>query len=159
MNDLEQAIGILYKKKGKKEMSEKEFVFSASMDFRWFTPKEAQKLMDISLDSQLLESKKGALSPNFDTSNIKIPKGYKPKPDILKIATPPKGIFLKIVDIVSKEKEIPRKEVIAMMNSQQEKMNVDIEVAALVVAERLGIDINKHISNVEKELDKRYKSD
>ena len=136
-------------------MPEKEFVFAASMDFRWFTPKEAQKLLDIALDSGLLKSKGGKVSPTFDTKSTTVPSGFKPTQEILKLAPKPKGQFLDIVDMISNKREMSRKEVIALVNSTQDRMKVEAEVAALIVAHRLEIDISKLVDEVESEISGR----
>ena len=40
MSELEVALAQIFRKKGKASMSEKDFVFAVSLDFRWFSPKE-----------------------------------------------------------------------------------------------------------------------
>ncbi len=66
MSELQKSIAVLYKSKGREELTEKEFVFSASMDLRWFSPKEAQKLMEAGLTGGFLERRNGSLVPTFD---------------------------------------------------------------------------------------------
>ena len=152
MSELEMTLASLFKKKGKSEMPEKEFVFAASMDFRWFVPKEAQKLLDVALGAGLLKSKNGRVFPSFDYKSVKVPSGFKPSQEILKTAPAPKGRFLEIVDMISTERDMSRKEVIALVNSTQDRMNVEAEVAALIVARRLEIDISELIDEVESEI-------
>ena len=41
MDELRDAIALLFKRKGRDELSEREFVLSASMDLRWFPPRDA----------------------------------------------------------------------------------------------------------------------
>lgn len=156
MSDIELAIALLFKKKGVSELNEKDFVFAASMDFRWLTPKGAQKLLDIGLETKLLESNDGIISPTFDHKLIDIPEGFKPSLEMLRGKAAPKGILFTIVDMVSKEKEISRQDVIAMVNARQEAMGIDIEVAALIVANELEIDISQFVEEVESEIKARY---
>lgn len=156
MNDIELAIALLYKKKGASELSEKEFVFSASMDFRWLTPKGAQKLLELGLESNLLESNDGMISPTFDHKQIEIPSGFRPSQDMVKGKAVPKGLLFKVVDVISKEKEMSRQDVVAMVNRKQERMELDIEVAALVVAKEMEIDVSDIVDEVEAEIRGRY---
>ncbi len=152
MNDIEMTIALLYTKKGRSELTEKEFVFSASMDYRWFTPKGAQKLLEIGLESDLLELKDEMVLPTFDHNSIDIPSSFKPSQDIIKAQVAPKGLLFQIVDMISKEKGQSRQDIMAMINKKQEAMDIDIEVAALVIANDMDLDISEHIDRVEQEI-------
>ena len=156
MNDIEMTIALLYTKKGRSELTEKEFVFSASMDYRWFTPKGAQKLLEIGLESKLLELKDEMVLPTFDHNTIDIPASFKPSHDIIKEQVVSKGLLFQIVDMISKEKGHSRQDIMAMINKKQEAMGIDIEVAALVIANDMDLDISDHIDKVEKEIRARY---
>ncbi|MCK5038055.1 MAG: DUF2240 family protein [Thermoplasmata archaeon] len=156
MNDIEITIALLYKKKGRSELTEKEFVFSASMDYRWFTPKGAQKLLEIGLQSDLLELKDELVIPTFDHSSINIPSDFKPSQDIIKAKVLPKGLLFQIVDMISKEKDLSRQDIMASINKKQEAMGIDIEAAALVVANDMDLDISDHIDMVEQEIKARH---
>src|SRR3989441_11397846 len=54
MDELRDAIALLFKRKGRDELSEREFVLSASMDLRWFPPRDAQRLLQLGLETKLL---------------------------------------------------------------------------------------------------------
>ncbi len=157
MAEIEQALAQIFRKKGKASLTEKEFVFAASLDLRWFTPKEAQKLLDIGLEGQLLTMDGGKVSPNFDHLATDTPPGFAPSPEVLRTAVQPKGIFLKLVDEITSKEEMPRKEAISLINNTQDRMDVDIEVAALVVAHSLEIDITQYLDGVEEDIAARYK--
>ena len=75
MSEIEIALAQLFLKKGKSSLTEKEFVFAASLDLRWFVPKEAQKFLDISLESDLLSMDGDKVRPTFNYKNVDIPKG------------------------------------------------------------------------------------
>ena len=156
MNDIEMTIALLYTKKGRSEMTEKEFVFAASMDYRWLTPKGAQKLLEIGLESNLLELKDEMVIPTFDHNIIDIPGSFKPSQDIIKGQVAPKGLLFQIVDMISKEKGHSRQDIMAMINKKQERMDIDIEVAALVIANDMDLDISDLIDKVGQEIKARY---
>jgi hypothetical protein len=78
MSDLQRSIVLLFRRKGKETLTEKEFVFSASMDLRWFSPKEAQRLLDLGISGGYLQRKNGSVVPTFDTSVSEVPLDYKP---------------------------------------------------------------------------------
>ena len=157
MTELEITLAQLFRKKGKTSLTEKDFVFAASLDFRWFSPKEAQKLLELGLDSGLLAVKDGIVSPVFGHDKIEIPKGYAPTADILAGLVLPKGLFLKIVDAISAKTNLPAKDLISQINQTQDRMSVDIEVAALIVAKNLGADVESYLDVVEEDIGKRYR--
>ena len=157
MSEIEVALAQLFRKKGKSSLTEKEFVFAASLDLRWFSPKEAQKFLDISMDSELLALDDDKLKPTFDYKGIEIPKGYAPAVELLQASVKPKGIFLKVIDQISTEKDIPSKDVISAVNQTQDRMNIAVEVAALIVARQYGIDVSQYIDQVEEDIGTRFK--
>ena len=157
MSEIEVALAQLFRKKGKSSLTEKEFVFAASLDLRWFTPKEAQKFLDISMDSELLALDGEKVKPTFDYKNVEIPKGYSPAVELLQSSVKTKGVFLKIIDLIATEKGMPSKDVISAVNQTQDRMNIAVEVAALIVARQYGIDISEYIDQIEEDVGARYK--
>lgn len=152
--ELRKCIAALFRQKGKDVMSEREFVYAASMDLHWFAPKEAQTLLDISLKRGLLKLSEGSLCPSFEISDDMLELDYKPSKDIIagEQRRDEKDMFIELVDKISRSSRLQRKEIIAKINKMREKMPVDIEVAALIVARNLGIDISGDIKNVRDEL-------
>src|SRR4030043_536622 len=85
MSDLEKSIVLLFRRKGKGLLTEQEFVSSASFDLRWFSPKDAQKLLDISLTGGFLQRKTGHVVPTFDMEKVQVPLDYKPSKEVLEL--------------------------------------------------------------------------
>ena len=101
---------MLYRRKGKEVLTEKEFVFSASMDLRWFSPKDAQKLLDAGLAGGVLKRVDGNLLPTFDFGRIDVPIDYRPDAKLLKDATATsraKDLFSEMVDTISRSRSVP----------------------------------------------------
>jgi hypothetical protein len=142
MNELQKSIAVLYKSKGREELTEKEFVFSASMDLRWFSPKEAQKLMEAGLSGGLLERKNGSLIPTFDYAGVSVPIDYKPPKTALDEG-PKKNmdLFTEVVERIVRAKSVPKREVVSRVNRAQEMLGIDIEPAALLVASSYGLPL------------------
>lgn len=157
MSEMEITLAQIFRKKGKSSLAEKDFVFAVSLDFRWFGPKDAQKLLELGLDSGLLAMKDGMVSPTFDHKAIDIPKGFAPVQDLLAAPVQPKGIFLKIVDALALKTGMPAKDLISQINQTQDRMGIDVEVAALIVAKNLGVDVSEYLDPVEEELGTRYR--
>lgn len=130
-------------------MSEREFVMSASMDLRWFPPRDAQKLLQLALNQNVLRSEAGVLRPAFDVASADVPRDFVATSKILDAASPPtQGIFLRLVDALSAATHNDRRTTIASVNAIQEQMDIDVEVAALVAAYRAGVDVRPYLDSV-----------
>ncbi len=143
MEELRRAVALLFKRKGKDRLPEKEFVFSASMDLRWFSPKNAQKLLDNAVASGVLRREGGDVEPAFDVASIDVPMDFAPSDDVLR---PPARILAR-VPVESEEVEL-----IARVNAIQERMNVTLEVAALLMALERGGEVGDLLDEVESAL-------
>ena len=142
MSDLQRSIALLFRRKGKDLLTEKEFVFSASMDLRWFSPKEAQRLLDVGITGGFLQKKNGNIVPTFDTSLIEVPLDYKPGKDIFEhVPHKPQDFFSEVVDRIVKTKSVPKREVVSRVNKKQELLGIDVEPAALLVASDYGLSM------------------
>lgn len=152
-NELKIALASLYKKKGKPALSEKEFVFSASMDLRWFKPKEAQRFLDVALASELAKVEEDLIHLTFDHKEIKIPKGFKPSEDVLKqVPVAKKGLFVEIVEHIAANSEKDTQDIIALANAKQENMNIYSTVAAILVGNEMEVDMSGFVAKVEEEM-------
>ena len=153
MEELRDAIALLFKRKGRDELSEREFVLSASMDLHWFPPRDAQRLLQIGLETKLLESKDGTIRPVFDVSSVEVPRDFVPTASILAMPTPvEEDLFVRIVDRIASKTEMDRKAVIGRVNEVQEKMDVEVEVAALIAAHQAGVDVAPFLPSIKARL-------
>jgi len=152
LGDLETCLALLFKRKGKNILSEKEFVFSASMDFRWFSPKEAQALLEMGIKRGLLERTDGMVKPAFDYKTIEIPVNYRPCKDLLKEVEPDVSLFSLILDEMAKASGQKKRDLVAKVNRVQDRLGVDIEVAALSLAKELGIDVAPYAERAKREI-------
>lgn len=154
MSDLEKSITMLFRRKGKDSLTEQEFVSSASFDLRWFSPRDAQKLLDLSLSGGQLKRRSGHVVPTFDLAGIDVPLDYKPTKQILEAqAKKDADLFSEIVDRIVKTKAVPKREVVSKVNKKQEMLGIDVEPAALLVASDYGIQVdNAFIERAESEI-------
>ncbi len=156
MDELRYAIALLFRRKGRDELTEREFVLSASMDLRWFPPRDAQRLLQLGLESKLLESHGGNIRPAFVIDSVDVPRDFVPTSKTLEVATPvSEDVFVRLVDAIVARTSSDRKAVIASINGIQEKMDVDVEVAALVAARRAGVDAAPFLGVVKSHLGMR----
>ena len=153
MDELRDAIALLFKRKGRGELSEREFVLSASMDLRWFPPRDAQRLLQLGLETKLLESQDGTIRPAFDVSAVEVARDYVPTAAILETTTPAsEDILLRIVDEIAAKTGANRKTVMALVNGVQDQLDVEVEVAALIAARRAGVDVSALVAPIKTRL-------
>lgn len=154
MTDLQRSIALLFRRKGKDFLTEKEFVFSASMDLRWFSPKDAQRLLDLGITGGYLQKKNGNIVPTFDTTLIEVPLDYKPGKEIFEhMPKKDQDFFSEIVEKIVKTKSVPKREVVSRVNRKQELLGIDVEPAALLVASDYGISVeNSFIERATSEI-------
>ncbi len=155
MGELETCLAVLFKRKGKNILSEKEFVFSASIDFRWFTPKEAQALLELGIKKGLLAKTDGFVKPNFDYKESDVPLSFRPSKEVLKEEREDLSLFALILARISEKSGMKKRDAVAKINRLQEKLGVDVEVAGLALAKDLGVDTSDLIPKVEEEILKR----
>jgi len=150
--ELKKCLTIIFRRKGKELLGEHEFVYAASMDLHWFPPKEAQKLLEISLSEGLLKLTQGMLSPTFELADDNLDFEYRPSENMLKsrIKAEKKDMFSEMTGKIMASAKLPKKDVVAKINKTREKLEVDIEVAALVVARGYDIDISEEIPAAEQ---------
>ncbi|MGD0056726.1 MAG: DUF2240 family protein [Methanomassiliicoccales archaeon] len=152
MGELETCLALLFRKKGKNVLTEKELVFSASMDFRWFTPKEAQKLLELGIKRGLLLKTDGLVKPNFDHKRMDIPATYRPTQRAIQDEPEDISLFARILDVISAASKWKKREIVARINKIQELLEVDIEVAALALALEVGAETDDLVEAVRTEV-------
>lgn len=152
--ELRKCLSVLFRQKGKDLMNEREFVYAVSMDLHWFTPKDAQVLLDSAIKNGLLRMSQGMLAPTFEFAEEQLDIEYRPSQNLIKTATKTekKDLFVEIVDKIVAKSGLSKKEIVSRINKAKEKMPIDIEVAALIVARSLEIDVEDDIAVVEKEI-------
>jgi hypothetical protein len=152
MGELETCLALLFRRKGKNILTEKELVFSASMDYRWFTPKEAQRLLELGIKRGLLTNTDGLVKPNFDYKRIDFPASYRPTQNTLVDEPGDVSLFSRILDAISVVSKWKKREIVARINKIQERLEVDIEVAALALALDVGAKVDDLADAVRAEV-------
>ncbi len=140
MSDLIYAVSMPFKRKGKDELKDTEFVLALSIDLKWFNPLQAKNVLNEAEKSGLLKREGELVHPAFDISGIEIPSGWRPEPENLS----KKAIFDRIIDRIITGTGIEKRKVIAMINKKQEELSkmVMIEVSAILVAVENGVMVD-----------------
>jgi hypothetical protein len=155
MNELKQTLAMLFSRKGKTSMSERDFILTASMGFRWFPPKDAQRLLELAVETSLVTYEDGEISANFDLKSVEIPLDFSPGPEILETQPRETDVLTHILEKTAKDCDIDQKSLISRINSVQSEMDVTIEVAALIVGRELGVDVSSFYEAVRESLHPR----
>jgi hypothetical protein len=82
--ELKSGVALIFRRKAKDLLTEKEFVFSASMDLRWFNYTDAMKFLEMAVAHHMLKREGKAVTPTFDHRKLELPATFRPSPDLLK---------------------------------------------------------------------------
>jgi len=143
------ALAAFFQMRGHDAISESEFVMDASYKLRWFTPKEAQRLLEIGVDRGLLRSEAGNVRVAFDVGAVSVPVNYHPGPEVLAAPPKPADLFAVLLGRLQRATGEERAPLVARINRTQERMGVDADVAAALVARGLGVDVADLIADLE----------
>jgi hypothetical protein len=132
MSELTYTVSMPFKRKGKEQLKDMEFVMALSMDLKWFTPEQAKSVLSEAQRSGLLKRDGELVRPSFDISKIEIPSGFKPET----VAIEKKTVFEKVIERIITSTGIEKRKVVSMINKKQEELSkqVVIEVSAILVA-------------------------
>ena len=143
------ALAALFQMRGRDAISETEFVLEASHRLRWFTPKEAQKLLQIGVDHGLLRADAGNVRAAFDIGAVSVPVNYRPGAEALIAPPKPVDLFTRILTRIQGSTGEERPPIVARVNEIQGRLGVDADVAAALSACSLGVDVSDLLDDVE----------
>jgi len=149
------ALAALFRMRGRDTITESDFVFDASMKLRWFSPKEAQRLLQVGVDCGLLRASAGNVAAAFDVGSVAVPVNYRPGPEVLAPSPKAPDLFSRLVARVQAASGEARQAVVARVNQEQERLGVDAEVAAALVAASRGVDVADLLPELEGEVLRR----
>jgi hypothetical protein len=140
MSELTYTVSVPFKRKGKEQLKDMEFVMALSMDLKWFTPEQAKSVLAEAQRSGLLKRDGELVRPSFDISKIEIPSGFKPET----VANEKKSVFERVIERIITSTGIEKRKVVSMINKKQEELSkqVVIEVSAILVAIENGVMVD-----------------
>jgi hypothetical protein len=140
MSELTYTVSMPFKRKGKEQLKDMEFVMALSMDLKWFTPEQAKSVLAEAKRSGLLKGDGELIRPSFDISKIEIPSGFKPQT----VAIEKKTVFERVIERIITNTGIEKRKVVSMINKKQEELSkqVVIEVSAILVAIENGVTVD-----------------
>lgn len=135
---LRQTVAAAFRQRGTNSLAESEFVVAVSLDRGWFSPDQAQRLLDVAAGEGLVSYDEETVSPTFDTDEVDVPDGFEPADDVLRERSTFERVLAAVVE-AGQEKQ----SAVAAINQLQGELGVSIEAAAIVYARQQEIEIDR----------------
>lgn len=143
MEKLKEVIAFLYNRSGKEEMTAKELRLVMSMDLRWFSPKEAEEIVDMFQNKRLLLRKGGGgLRPAFNYRKLTIDRDLHPTKKELLGGSGEEPLFIRMVGHITDRADEEKRNVISMVNRKAGELGIEVEAAAMLVGDEVGVDMH-----------------
>jgi hypothetical protein len=126
-----------FRRNGRERLSENDFIVDLSMKRRWFTPEQAQRVVDVALSEGLVErGDADSLVASFDPREVSIPEGFSPDESVVQR----RSTFERVLDALT-DAGFEKQESVAGVNRLQADLEVTVEAAAVLYARRQGLDV------------------
>lgn len=144
---LRTTVAAPFKEKGREHIPESEFVVALSINWNWFSPDQAKRLVDVAVGEGLLVRADGDIVATFDPDAVAVPEGFSPDEELLR----ERSAFERVLDALTSE-GIDKQEAVAAINRRQADLAVSIEAAAVLYAHRRGVDVQADAERARTEL-------
>jgi len=148
---LKRALAFLFQKEGEK-ISEEDFIYAQSVDMEWFSSDEAREVIDKALESGLIKVTETEIVANFDYESVDIPMGFEPSEDILEEKK--RDIFPDLLNEIVEKSDLTKQEIMSKVNEKQDRLNIEITTAVLIVAHEFGINLKDRDQRIDTILKK-----
>ncbi len=136
---LKSSVAAIFRRKGKKYVTEEEFIFTASMELRWFPPAKAALFLKNAKRYGLLVSTREGLKPSFELDEGDISQVISPPVEAAEEGQNPVAA---IVEIISSRSKQPKSEIMSRINRLKRELNLETQAAAVLIAAQSGIDVS-----------------
>jgi len=130
------AVATPFVQNGTQRLRENEFVVALSLDRDWFSPDQAQRLIDIATRESLLIRDGDHLELAIDPADVTLPEEFVPDETLLQ----ERSAFERVLDALVAE-GVDKQTAVGSINTLQQELGITIEAAAVVYARREGIDV------------------
>lgn len=142
MERLKEVIAFLYIRAGKEELTAQELRLAMSMDLRWFSPKEAEEIVDTFQNRRLLVRRgSGGLRPAFNYRKLTPDRDFRPTKEDLLGGQGDEPLFVRMVGHITDRADQEKRNVISLINRRAGEMGIEVEAAAMLVGDTLGVDM------------------
>ncbi len=142
MEKLKEVIAFLYNRAGKEELTAQELRLAMSMDLRWFSPKEAEEIVDLFQNKRLLVRKgSGGLRPAYNYKNMTIGRDFQPTKAELLGGSGDEPLFVRMVGHITDRANEEKRNVISRVNRKAGEIGIEVEAAVMLVGDEMGVDM------------------
>jgi hypothetical protein len=146
--ELQRIVAFVLKSQGIKEISESDFVNYLSVKKRMLMPAEAKRILELCIKNGVVAKEGDVIRANFELESVSVPPNYSIDP--AKIEEGRRDLFMEMLQYIADKTGREIKEISAGVNLTQEKTCTIPEVAALIYAKTLGVDVSRFYADVEK---------
>jgi hypothetical protein len=133
---LRRAVAAPFRQRGVERINESEFVVALSLDRDWFSPDQAQRLVDVATGKGLLDRDGDDILATFDIGDVDVPDGFVPDESVLQ----QRSTFERVLDTLV-DAGVEKQDAVADINRLQAELGLTIEAAAVLYARREGVDV------------------
>jgi hypothetical protein len=144
---LRRAVAAPFCQRGVERLTESEFVVALSLDRDWFSPDQAQRVVDVAIGEGLLDRDGDDIVTTFDATDVSVPGDF--TPDAAIIQQP--NTFERVLDVLV-DAGVEKQEAVAEINRLQSELGLAIEAAAVLYARREGLDVSDLAAKAREEL-------
>ncbi len=151
--ELKKILAFLFKREGE-EMEEEDFIYIQSVDLDWYSSDDAKQVLNMALKSDLVEKKGVLIRAKFDFENVKVPIDFEPTKELFE-EEDEKDIFSELLEQISSNSELSNQEIMSQVNEKQDRMNIEVKTALLLVAQERDVileDRDEYIEEISKEI-------
>ena len=144
---LRRAVAAPFRQRGVERINESEFVVALSLDRDWFSPDQAQRLVDVATGEGLLDRDGDDIVATFDLGEVAVPDEFVPDESVLQ----QRSTFERVLDALV-DAGVEKQDAVADINRLQADLGLTIEAAAVLYARREGVDVTDLAAMAREEL-------
>ncbi len=99
-----------------------------------------RRLLEVAENEGFVTVKNDSVHAIFDYGEVNIPLGFKPTKDILKTAGE-RPLFQRLLEEITTVSNRKKQDILGLANKKQDSINLEIEVALLLVARELEMEL------------------
>ena len=156
MNDelVKQVISFIFKRSGKKQISESDIYLTLSMELKWCPPHVAKSFVSEIEKASLIINEKEMISPSFNIDKISIPIDFRPSPDFFEeykaeINKNQKIDIDQLLELIQQNLNLSKEQLTDAINLIQKEKMVNENVAILLLAKKANINIDPYLTEIE----------
>jgi hypothetical protein len=144
---LRRAVAAPFRQRGVERINESEFVVALSLDRDWFSPDQAQRLVDVATGEGLLDRDGDDIVATFDLRGVDVPDDFVPDESVLQ----QRSTFERVLDALV-DAGVEKQQAVADINRLQADLGLTIEAAAVLYARREGVEVTDLAAMAREEL-------